>query len=209
MMRVNLFTINFKKVVVAGLAMSMLCLFGCGQGDQVKTISKQSQSTEAAKETATEKNEEVVAETKVEEASIPENVTDGFYFDANGTNITTDIDFAPVLVALGEPNTYFEAASCAFNGLDKYYTYDHFEIDTYPDGDKDYISAIVLIDDIVSTPEGLSLGASRDDVIAVYGDSYVMNGSSFVYTKGTTHLTFVFEGNTVKNISYDTVKLDD
>ena len=212
MMRVSLFTINFKKMMAVGVAAMTLCLAGCGQADQVKTISKEGQTASEAGGATTEKgasNGETKTSSQSSASGEKKAAADGYFFDADGLTITTDIEMAPVLEVLGEPGKYFEAASCAFEGLDKYYTYEHFEIDTYPDGDKDYISAIVLIDDLVSTPEGITLGSTRDDVTAAYGENYTMNGSSFIYTKGTTHLTFVFQGNEVKNISYDTVKLDD
>lgn len=207
-MRVNLFTTNSKTVVSTIIAMGLALLVGCGQADQVKTISKQTE-TESSMESAS--SADAVKESDKQESvqQEVEETMDGYFFEVDGNSITTDMDMEPVLSALGEPNQYFEAASCAFNGLDKYYTYDHFEIDTYPDGEKDYISAIILIDDIVSTPEGIAMGAQREEVVATYGEDFEKNGSSYVYTKGTTHLSFVFEGNTVKNISYDTTKLDD
>lgn len=207
-MRVNLFTINSKTVVSTIVAMGLFLLVGCGQADQVKTISKQAQA-DASTERVSSTDGAKESDNKESAQQEAEEIVDGYFFEVNGNSITTDMDMEAVLKVLGDPNQYFEAASCAFNGLDKYYTYDHFEIDTYPDGDKDYISAIVLIDDIVSTPEGIALGSQKEDVVATYGEDFEKNGSSYVYTKGSTHLSFVFEGDTVKNISYDTTKLDD
>ncbi len=206
-MRVSLFTINSKKVLAAA-ALCAITLSGCGQADQVKTIDKQAQAG-ASTEAAGASEGEAAAATEEKADGTSEAATDGYYFETEGVTLTTDIEMAPVLEKLGDSNTYFEAASCAFNGLDKFYTYDHFEIDTYPEGDKDYISAIVLLDDIVSTPEGIAVGAGVDEVIAAYGEGFTRNGSSYIYTKGTTHLTFVCNGDTVTNISYDSTKLDD
>ena len=42
--------------------------------------------------------------------------------------------------------SYFEAPSCAFDGIDKTYTYAGFELLTYPKDDKDYVSSVVLKD---------------------------------------------------------------
>ena len=208
MMKVNLFTINSKRLAAAVLATGVFLLAGCGQADQVKTISKEAKAEESVEAVAD--NEEV---TEGQEAAADQAETvstlDGYYFEIDGNSITTDIDMEPVLSALGEPNQYYEAASCAFNGLDKFYTYDHYEIDTYPDGNKDYISSIVLIDDLVSTPEGIALGSTKDDVEAAFGDDFEKNGSAYIYTKGTTHLSLVFDGDSVISISYDTTKLDD
>ena len=70
----------------------------------------------------------------------------GFVFTYNGVDVRVDAAAADIVDKLGT-YSYFEAPSCAFNGLDKIYTYTSFEIDTYPVGDADYISAIVFKDD--------------------------------------------------------------
>ena len=41
-----------------------------------------------------------------------------------GCTLPMNADFAPLLAYLGEPANYFEAESCAFEGMDKTYTYD-------------------------------------------------------------------------------------
>ena len=60
-----------------------------------------------------------------------------YVFRANGVNVSINDDMAGVLAALGEPQSYFEAESCAFEGLDKTYTYSGFVITTRPEGEKD------------------------------------------------------------------------
>ena len=47
----------------------------------------------------------------------------GFLFTYNGCTIAMNGAAAPVIAALGEPESYTEAASCAFDGLDKTYGY--------------------------------------------------------------------------------------
>ena len=205
MMRHSLFTISFKRIGIflfSGLcAVCFLC--SCGQTHKVKVIDKSVDETV---------NDESVPElSTVQEDTVSENASeeaDGYFFLTSGIRITTDILFEEVYPAIGKENNYFEAPSCAFNGLDKYYTYDHFEIDTYPESGKDYISSIVLKDDIVTTEEGVALGSTKDEVISAYGEDYETNGSSIIYTKNGTHLTFVFNDDTVRSISYDTTKLD-
>ncbi|HBG77138.1 MAG TPA: hypothetical protein DDW86_09305, partial [Clostridiales bacterium] len=65
---------------------------------------------------------------------------EGYSYEYNGIKIPMNVDAAPIVKKLGKPANYFEAASCAFQGLDKVYTYSNFEIGTYPKGDKDFIS---------------------------------------------------------------------
>lgn len=58
---------------------------------------------------------------------------------------------APILEKLGEPMEYFEAESCAFEGLDKIYTYSGFELHTYEMKGTDYVASVMFLDDSVST----------------------------------------------------------
>lgn len=125
-----------------------------------------------------------------------------YVFRSGETTVAIDQDMAEVLSALGEPKSYFEAESCAFEGLDKTYTYSGFVITTRPDGDKDYVNSIVLTDDSVTTPEGLYIGSSGDDVTAAYGSSSGATDTFRPYTKGNTALNFVLSGGKVISIEY-------
>ena len=107
-----------------------------------------------------------------------------------------------VLEALGEPLSYFEAASCAFDGLDKTYTYAGFQILTRPDGDKDYINSIILTDDSVTTPEGVYIGVTEADVTAKYGTPAQKTDTLLSYTDGGTALNFILKNGTVISIEY-------
>ena len=107
-----------------------------------------------------------------------------------------------VLAALGEPQSYFEAESCAFEGLDKTYTYSGFVITTRPEGEKDYVNSILLTDDSVTTPEGIFIGSSGDDVIAAYGQSPAGFATLLTYTKNGTVLNFVLSEDKVISIEY-------
>ncbi|MBQ4507102.1 MAG: hypothetical protein II971_07660 [Firmicutes bacterium] len=121
---------------------------------------------------------------------------------AGGYELALDADMKDVLAALGDPQSYFEAASCAFDGLDKTYTYPGFEITTRPDGEDDFVNSIVLTDDSVTTPEGIYIGCTPDDVKRVYGDG----GSEFTggigYFSGGTILDFIIEDGKVVSIEY-------
>ena len=105
------------------------------------------------------------------------------------------------LTALGEPLSYFEAASCAFEGLDKTYTYAGFTVMTRPDGNKDYINAIFLTDDSLTTAKGIYIGSSADDVIAAYGETSKTD-TLISYTDGNTTLNFILKESKVISIEY-------
>ncbi len=126
----------------------------------------------------------------------------GFAFEYNGVKIYMNTDAAPIIEALGECQDYFEAESCAFKGLDKTYLYPGFEITTYPMDDKDYISAIDLKDDTVSTPEGIYLGSTVEDMISAYGEDYIEELGSYTYIKDDSKLQFIVRDGEIAAITY-------
>jgi len=127
----------------------------------------------------------------------------GFTFTYNGTQIALKADAAPILAALGEPKSYTEETSCAFEGLDKTYYFGSFYLQTYPQGDKDYVFGFWFADDSVSTNENIYIGAPQAQVEAAYGaDSY--NGTNaYILTKGETKLTVILTDGVVSSIQYD------
>ena len=121
---------------------------------------------------------------------------------AGGYTVAVNDDMADVLAALGEPISYFEAASCAFEGMDKTYTYSGFVITTQPGEDgHDYVNFIRLTDDSVSTPEGVYIGCSADEVTAAYGEGS-RSETVISYTKGKSAMNFILEGDKVISIEY-------
>ena len=126
----------------------------------------------------------------------------GYAFGHNDVSIYMNTDVVPVVDALGEYLQYFEAESCAFKGLDKTYTYPGFEIATYPLDGKDYISTVYLMDDTVSTPEGIYLGSTVDDMIAAYGSDYTESSGSYTYIKDDSKLQFIAMNDEIISITY-------
>lgn len=182
-----------KKLLIFLLA--VLFLMACGkEQDQEDTGTSEDETG-----TKQEAGEDVTPEGSTE---LEEDIVD-YPFIYNGVTIHMDTDVTPVLVALGEPLQYFEAESCAFKGLDKTYYYSGFELTTYPkDADKDYISSLYFKDDSVSTPEGVYIGSTVEDMIAAYGEGYTGDTSSYTYTKGESSLMFVVENDEITAITY-------
>lgn len=126
----------------------------------------------------------------------------GYVFTApNGSTVAIDDDMATVLEALGEPQSYFEAASCAFEGLDKTYTYSGFTIVTRPE-ETDLVTSILLTDDSTATPEGVYIGSTAEDVTAAYGEAAGQTDTLLSYTRGGTTLNFILSGGSVISIEY-------
>lgn len=131
--------------------------------------------------------------------------SNGYTFDLSGVSVAMNAEMAPIVDELGEADSYFESESCAFQGLDKVYTYGSVQISTYPENDVDYVYSVVLKDDTVETPEGIMIGSSKDDVIAAYGDPTTETDASLSYTKGDCILAFILDGDTVTDITYTAI----
>ncbi|MDR0221387.1 MAG: hypothetical protein LBI54_08305 [Lachnospiraceae bacterium] len=131
------------------------------------------------------------------EAAAPAPANKGYTFKSKGVVISVDANFAPLLAELGEPNNYFEAPSCAFEGLDKIYTYNGFTVNTYPQGDDDFVSSIILNDDSVTTAEGVYIGGTREDMENAYGPGQATESGQFIYEKEGMKLGFITDDSDV------------
>ena len=187
-------------VMICAVCAAVMMMTGCGDSDDVKVIDSTSAKTETV---AADQGNAGDAGTA---ATTTASVAGGYVYSASYNGATVDVicdtPAASVLDALGEPKQYFEAKSCAFEGLDKTYTYDHFEITTYPNGDTDMISSVFLLDDMVTTKEGLYVGASKEDMESKYGTDYTVNGDECVYAKDNMKLHIIVTDGVVKSITY-------
>lgn len=118
----------------------------------------------------------------------------GQTFDCD-TNIETVID------ALGEDYDYAEGKSCAYDGLDKTYGYEMTTFYTNPLEAGDIVTEIYTQDSDVTTTRGISVGASRQQVLDAYGEPDEDDGYTLYYRvseePGEPSLCFDMEGDTV------------
>ncbi|MDE6699275.1 MAG: hypothetical protein K2J91_07360 [Lachnospiraceae bacterium] len=177
---------RFLVLMLAAMTISSFAFTGCGDSDDNTSVTT----------TAGGNNNQTTS-------------PKGYVFERNGVTIGMDMEAAPIIEALGEPASYFEAASCAFEGLDKMYGYGSFEIDTYELNGKDYISTIIFNDDMVSTKEGVSLFDKKEDMISAYGDNYSNEQGMYVYTNDNMKLKFVINGDDeISSIMYTSTIID-
>ena len=73
----------------------------------------------------------------------------------------------PVLEALGEADDSFVSASCAYQGDDIIYYYDSLELSVNEIDGVLYITGIVIVDDMIQTPQGLTIGMDIDEALAL------------------------------------------
>ena len=125
-----------------------------------------------------------------------------YTFTYGNTKIAIDADVAPILAALGEWRDYAEGPSCGFPGLEKLYVYGGFEINTYPQGDKDLIYMIRLYDDTVATEEGIRIGSTKEAVMAAYGTPDKEGDTYVEYHGEKMYMEIQFRDGVVTTIYY-------
>ena len=179
-----------KLFLVASFCM-LLGLTACGSDEKV--ISQDSQNTT---QTSKEENNNLSKE------------GNGYVFVYNGVEVQIDAEVEGYISQLGEPASYYESPSCAFDNLDKFYTYQGFEIDTYYSNEKDLVLGIVLLDDTVSTTEGICIGDAKDKVQTVYGEPTEKTDNSATYKKDNMKLVFIFQDDIVAAIEYKSLVLE-
>ena len=127
-----------------------------------------------------------------------------YSFKSGEVGFSVHHDADAVIEKLGDPIDLVETPSCGGGAEpDREYTYAGFKFNTVNENGKNLIVKIVLTDDSVSTPEGISIGSSRDEVIAAYGESFTENASgTLTYTDGTTKLMIGIKDGAVSAIHY-------
>jgi hypothetical protein len=125
-----------------------------------------------------------------------------FSFQYKGATISLHDAAEPIIAKLGEPVKYTESASCAFEGLDKSYYYGSFYLETYPQGDKDFVSGWWFADDSVTTPEGIYIGSSKAEVEKAYGTDGYNGSNAYTVNKDAGMLTIILENDVVSSIQY-------
>lgn len=96
---------------------------------------------------------------------------------------------------------YYEAASCAYTGIDKIYTYADLEVVT---DEENIIREIRFTSDKYRTSTGITIGMDAEKVTENY-DKYEKKEGEIRITKGDTVLLFVLRGKEIVSIEYRTL----
>ena len=124
---------------------------------------------------------------------VPKSATVG------GVTVSLNADMAGVLGNLGEPSSYDEQDSCYYSGKDKTYSYNEFEITTYPSGETDKVASIYFKKGSISG--SAQIGSSRSDVLAKHaGDTIRETSTAITFVKGGRGITYYMSGDTVSAI---------
>ncbi|MDL2318604.1 hypothetical protein LJC74_05970 [Eubacteriales bacterium OttesenSCG-928-A19] len=122
-------------------------------------------------------------------AQVPGLSEDDFVFHFGGGAYRLGEEAAPFLLAVEEalgPLSVYSAESCLFTGEDREYACDALLVATYPigKGGADVLETIYVLDSAYPTARGVSVGASRQDVLAAYGDGYTQAYDEMTYAMG-------------------------
>lgn len=196
-----------RKLVLV-LACCLLAGFAACGGDDEKVIDGNQNVTENSGQNGATDDKEQNPQENAPQAPSQETKTNGYVFTFNGTEVVVDADAASYVEKFGEPVSYYETPSCAFDNLDKFYTYQGFEIDTYYSNGKDLVLGVVLLDDTVSTTEGVCIGDAQDKVATTYGDPTESTDNSATYKKDNMKLVFIFKDGVIASIEYKSLVLD-
>lgn len=197
-----------KRVMILLLALlTALSLAACGNKDDGGSGAGGQDATPPAADSADDAQapDDAPVGGEPQEPAGPAPTSDAaskYVLTYRGCALPANADFAPLLAYLGDPASYFEAESCAFEGLDKTYTYDAVEIVTYPDGDVDRISSVRILTADAATPEGVTIGSTPEEVTAAYGEEYSAIGQQYAYEDGDCLLSVLFQDGKAISVEY-------
>lgn len=104
---------------------------------------------------------------------------------------------------IDEESNLSEIQSCAFDGTDKLYTYENFEITVASVNGKDTVYSVYFDDDEMATSEGVKVTDTKDKMIEKYGTEYKQElGNKYIYANGNVELSFIIESDIITAIEY-------
>jgi hypothetical protein len=197
-----------KLVLIIILVLATITVTACNSAKTANT--EKTQNTEhsgsdivpAAPDTAVSPDAKTTGDDKTDATADEDS---GFALKIGDSIIRMDQNMAEVQAMLGEPRNVFVEQSCAFDGMDRVFSYPGLQIHTYPKGSEDYVHTVSLRDDSIRTMQGIYLGSTMNAVIKAYGDEYKMESDVLIYTEGRTTLSFFIEDDIVTAITYNLV----
>lgn len=107
---------------------------------------------------------------------------------------------------LGTPLTVTETESCMFAGMDREYGCDALVLGTHPTGKNgaDALESVLVFAEPFATARGITVGMTKEEVLALYGTSGTEDWDELVFTESDTgaSLVFVFDTETEQVICW-------
>jgi hypothetical protein len=122
-----------------------------------------------------------------------------YYITYNGQKIEVGADAQKVISKLGK-YTSEDGEACGTDEKDVIYTLSGLEIETHVIKDSEIIRKIEILNDSQKTEKGITIGATRDEVIKAYGKDYTEgSGGALRYEGDSSAIEFYF--GTAGNVS--------
>ena len=189
-----------KRVLAILLTIALLTvLVGCDKKEQPKDTQAQTTAAPAVETPNAPEEETTVAP---EETTAPEQVVDEDVFSFTYQGVTLVPGNAFDSAALPEAESVYQVPSCAIEGTDNVYSYGDIEVTAFNDGSGEVIYSVYIVDANTPTAEGLYIGDTLDQVIAVYGEDYTQENGQVTYQKGKTLLVIILDGDYVASIDF-------
>ncbi|MBR4557056.1 MAG: hypothetical protein IKO15_06185 [Clostridiales bacterium] len=172
---------KFTKIAALGLSLGLVVssIAACSNepepvSSDINIISTQAQNSSGA----ASENSDVAAG------------SENYAFNYNGYDFIVDTEIDESKLPANFDVTM--EASCAGVGLATTYKTSAFDVELRLNSDT-IITRIFLKDDTVSTPEGIHIGSTMEEVRQAYGEPAIDTGLSLAYTKGSSKLQFDFK----------------
>lgn len=185
-----------------------------------ETATTEEKTTEAAttaektteSETETTTTEEVTEEQTTEEITeaetdAPEPATEAPQ-QANGTPVAGEqylgCTISDMKDVFGEGIAYQAEACSPMSDDGNSYVYDFGGVvaECYLQSEEYYVANVNIVSAAYCTPEGITIGSTKSDVEAVYGQADVQGNGDLDYNKGSYELYFGMNGDTVSEVQY-------
>ena len=120
------------------------------------------------------------------------------------TVIALDAPAAPVLEALGAPFGYGEQRGTSRKGVEKTYRFTGLDVRTYQGKDGERILNLLITDDSLETPQGISVGDTAAQVRACFGQDAIQGNRCTIQTT-SEKMVLLLENNLVASIQYSLI----
>lgn len=181
--------------LITGVLLLAVCFAGCGGGTDEDVVMVDPNAAAPQTDDAAADTEEAP------DASVADQA-DTLYFESNGVKVRTYDMAEDALSGLGKANGTFEAASCAYQGLDLFYYYDGFQLTVNDVDDADHVTVIMVVDDTVTIPQGVKIGSTEEQMLAMMGNDYKEALGLYQFIEGDTTLQIQIKEGSVASIMY-------
>lgn len=163
-----------KRVMLVSVMVLSMMMIGCGSSDEPTAV-----------------------------VEVVSTATSSYYWTVDGVDLKIDDIAANTVDLISEEAKYFEAESCAYNGIDKIYTYNDYSVTFYEGEGRDGISAIAIMSDLVETNEGIAVGSTEEEVRGVYGEPVQETETLMLYEDNSVELRIILGNGKVTSIQFN------